>query len=337
MTATLFESTLEQRISGERILWLGAISFEERCVGSVDKLAGLDVEVVSAVLLNYPTTVATPRVEDERRRRHYREQILSKLGSAASTQIVDVDPYAPLAAYLTLEEQLRSNPHHVLIADVTCLTRCHALGLAAVLASNEDLLQRTVFSYTSPRRYGSLRVTSPSGWRETAVLPLVPGARLGNAGHARGIVVLGHEADRLAVAVSEFEPEGGTQVVVELPGRPDFGRISRSNNRTLLEYWHLVGGGSWREVVLTVDEAARVVEVVKVETELARGQEAPVVLFPYGPKITCLAAGVYLAREYPHRAWFAYPIPRSYDIDHTFGVGRTQWFDGAWSPLQWHG
>jgi hypothetical protein len=332
---TLFERTVEQRLTGERVLWLGAISFEERCVGSVETLARLNIDIASAVLLNYPTTIATPRSEDERRRRHYRKRLTTQLGAATAMQIIDVDPYVPLAAYRTLEQELRSYPDSILVTDVTCMTRAHALGLAAVLANNNTILARTIFSYTSPRRYGPLRAASPDGWRETMVLPLVQGARLGNAGHARGLVVLGHEADRLAVAISEFEPEGGSLIFVDSPSRPDFGRTTRSNNRTLLEYWRLVGGDSWREVVLTVEGAASIASFVEREAELAAERNAPVVLYPYGPKITCLAAGLFLARVYPDRAWFAYPVPRSYDIDHTFGVGRTVWFDGDWLPLGW--
>lgn len=334
MTNTLFTEALSNRLRDARLRWIGAISFEERCVGSVTEMRQTGLDVSRAVLLRYPTTIAMPRSEDERRRHHHEAQMKKTLGPACDVSVLDVDPYSPAVAFGVLGDVIRaSDDDEMLVVDVTCLTRCHVMGLAAVVASDARLSERLVIAYTSPRRYGALRSTSSGGWRETMILPLVPGARLGNAGPARGLVVLGHEADRLAVALSEFEPQGGTVVVVDWRGRPDFSRVARSNNRSLLEYWKLTGGEHWREVEIDVLEPAAFNQLVRTEAELARAQKAPVVLYPYGPKVSCLAAGLALAIEYPDRGWFAYPVPRSYDIDHSYGVGRTRWFDGSWTAL----
>ena len=48
-------------------------------------------------------------------------------------------------------------------------------------------------------------------------------------------------------------------------------------------------------------------------------------LYPFGPKTLVFGLAVYATTEYRSGTWYVYPVPRSYDIDYTIGVGKTLW------------
>jgi hypothetical protein len=61
------------------------------------------------------------------------------------------------------------------------------------------------------------------------------------------------------------------------------------------------------------------------QIELATQADAPVVLFPYGPKSMLFLVAISLCVGYPEASWFVYPTPYGYPLDYSDGVERTIW------------
>ncbi len=62
------------------------------------------------------------------------------------------------------------------------------------------------------------------------VAPAAPGARLGHVAKSRGVLLLGHEYDRLAASLAEFEPASGLVVLSVTASAPEFGAEARTRN-----------------------------------------------------------------------------------------------------------
>ena len=49
------------------LMWIGALSFEDRCIGSIEYLSKINVQITKGILFNYSTEVY-PRDDAERKR-----------------------------------------------------------------------------------------------------------------------------------------------------------------------------------------------------------------------------------------------------------------------------
>jgi len=326
----LGERFLADELRGRRLHWFGALSFEERCLGSLEALASRRESLGEVVALEYETAV-THRSEDRRRRREHRARLeaaaTARYGKFRSVMVLPYDPMSISGALFELAE----SDDDLVVVDITCMTRAHVLGLAALTVQNAALAQRLLFAYSTPSLYNASG--TGSGWQETRVIPIIPGARLGNSATARGIALLGHEGDRLAVALSEFEPTGGMYVVAHSFGRPEFSRLTRRENRNMIEYWGILSPSGWQPVKCSVETPTDLVPYLKAEVERAKAMTGPAVLFPYGPKLLCLVAARLLAEAYPERSWFVYPIPLTYDVNHSIGIGSTSWMNSNYEMI----
>ena len=211
----------------KRTCWFGAVSFEDRCVASVLWLQRNGLRLHSAIALNYPTEVL-PQAEDKRRRQANRKIFQSAAKSVFSDgwREITLEPYAFQSIQTMVAEAVKAQKIDFAVFDVTCMTKIHALGLAATLATTLEGLS-WVIAYSSPENYGNLDSTSRRlGWKDIIVAPIAETAVLLYEGHSRGVIVAGDEAERLIVALAEIEPSGGVVVIGESPKRPDVGRLS---------------------------------------------------------------------------------------------------------------
>ena len=186
-----------------------------------------------------------------------------------------------------------------------------------------------VICYTLPRNYLALAELRDDfmGFPFTITAPLVDGAGLGDEARARGVVVLGHEGERLAVALSEMEPRQGSILLVGNRSRPDIMRVTQRRNKKVLG---TLAGDTWRTVRISFRDFGRVEELVASEAAGAAGEGAPLFIYPFGPKSTVLAVALAAAKHYPKGSWFVYPVPSFYDQQYTVGIGLTYWL----APLE---
>lgn len=305
--------------AAQKTAWVGALSFEDRCTGSLTNAHTHDVRFSSCILLNYPTTVYPAKDDSEAR-----QQNLSRIqGLYGKVELRQIEPYS-FAAMQSLVTEILQIGFDFVAFDITCMTKVHALAVAAELAKHSP--GQWVAAYSLPENYGTLESKRRwTGWRDVIVAPLADTATLMNEAHSRGLIIPGHEADRLIVALAELQPAGGLILLTQTPRRPDLRQISEQHNRKIIRQLTRMRSSSWEEKAIGVLDYQNLKESVLSQVNIARKYSAPVVLFPYGAKSLAFSAALLLALEYPDASWFVYPIPSSYDISYSDGIEKTLW------------
>ena len=325
--ATRVEDCLRQKKS----LFVCAISFEQRCVTAAQSAGGHGVS--DALILTYPTE-AHPPDQDRQRRAQHREALLRAL-EAASIRESDVAAYATSPFASLLESEIATTRPEVVVVDVTCMTKAHTVALAAV-STQAGPSPDFIYAYTTPVNYQLPSAKRSLGWRDVIILPIGDAPRFRREGHARGILLAGHEADRVSVAFAALEPAAGLIVMSEARGRPDFHSVSEATHSHILrrlERLRMPGEGvegrsldGWTRTTVSLSKLEVLSGPIHEEVRRASETDAPLLLFPFGPKAVVLAASLQLAAEYRNASWCVYPVPTAYDVDYTFGASQTQWF-----------
>ena len=324
MLREMKRSVFQARASLGPCEWLGALSFEERCTASISAVAAAGGHIARATLVDYPT-IAYPAERDLRLRDKHYDRIASWRGADFIDSIhrVRYDPYAlnSLSAELRAAETRAAGT--CLFVDITCLTKIHTIALAAATRA----LSRpgpVVFVYSTPENYAhgaDTRRTVDVGWRDVLIVPLVPGAEVGTEARARGVILIGHEPDRLGVALSEVEPVGGALVATHAASRPDFRLVSEERSRRVLGRLSSGRVGGWQRAQVSLSAPDELDRIIRGEIDAARDGDAPLYLFPFGPKPAVLASAMRMSATYPERSWTVYPVPVTYDVDATTGIG----------------
>jgi len=219
-----------------------------------------------------------------------------------------------------------TSPTTRIVFDITCLTKIHALALASAL-SQRPLGSRWVAAYTLPESYGHMteRTGSPH-WRDVIIAPLQNVAEIGEEATSRGIVIPGHESDRLWAGLSECEPSAGSVIWGTSNGRPDIGEKSRRLNKPVLDWLKGRTPGPWADSTVEIFSSSPLRLAIEQEARKAASTKAPVFLLAFGPKPLVFASGFYLSTIYPSGGWFVYPKPTTYDANYSTGSGRTTFF-----------
>lgn len=313
--------------SGKRILWFGALSFEERCVGTLAQISQNEMSISHSVLIGYPTRVH-PEEEDRQRRQDNRaiiEELTGRIGIPAP-DVMTVEPYAFQSIQSVIENSLAKFSPDFVIFDITCLTKIHAMALAASISGWDTGLGWCI-GYSSPENYGNLTILNPGfGWKDVIVAPLGDTALLYNEGRSRGVLIPGHEADRLVVALSEVEPSGGLIIMGESDRRPDVRLVAERRNQKVIRRLRQSSTDDWTKITVRTNKPSSVIAHVKREIETAKQYGAPVLLFPCGPKPLIFATARELSIRYSEASWFVYPLPSAYDVNYSEGIGQTHWF-----------
>jgi hypothetical protein len=322
--------TVRQLIAAaDSTLWLGAASFEERCIGAMAALSANQITLSQGFVLDYSTNLG--RDPDADRRRQLHQSLLGTLGArvvlgSLLRHPVDAYSFGDFAAFV--RGVLTRAPATLAVIDITCLTKIHALALATELAYLPSD-RKWLLAYTLPENYGGPDSEKVEGWRDVIIAPLAQSARLSNEEYSRGIILLGHEADRLVFALSELEPSGGIIVHVDTPRRPDWKVRSAAVNRRSIRRLTGMRFAEWSTVSIDSTNYARIASLVESQIDAARHHDAPMILFPFGPKSLIVTVSLQLVTHYGEGAWFVYPVPQEYDKTYTEGVGQTRWFGSA--------
>jgi hypothetical protein len=256
-----------------------------------------------------------------------------------------IDPYSMAAAETLLRTQIDAVDHVVI--DITCMTKPHVLAAAAVLVGRPRDSWRV--AYTIPETYGDLNSRrSTRGWVDTLLLPLGPDPSLSNEGLSLGLMLLGHEAERSLISFEQIEPSAGIAVLFRRADRPDLERVTRHRNRLLLQRLQRLRmpiGKRLRDETLDFPVLWEVLEipmhdlvpgVARIVGSLvgpARRVGAPVVLYPFGPKMAIFLAALLLWRYYPEGSWAVYPIASTHPLDYSDGVLSTDFLSGDEIPI----
>ena len=299
-------------------VWLGANSFEERCLGSLLRLADCGAKVQRAIILHYPTK-AYLEAEDMTRRRDHRNRIRDQTVRLGVSSIEDLDIQAYGAQQLLgVLQNLVANPRvKLLVVDITCLPKIHVVVLAAQLAADLRPDLHIIICYSSPESYGNLdQNAKENGWSDVIISPFSEQAIMQHELHSRGLVIAGHGSDRLWAALHELEPSGGTIVFGSVPRRPDITKLSEKLKLKLLRQLLIAGKDAWPQEVVDLADMGLIEAIAQKEIDDVRLFKAPVVLYPLGPKSLIVAAALHLARNHPRRSWFVYPVCSAYDVSH---------------------
>ncbi len=322
---------LEQPEVAEPVVWVGAVSFEERCLGSLRMLAEMGITVCQSVVLDYPTH-AEPRNVDITRRQGNRKVITELLDSLSATEdrpLLAVHPYRPSslrAALRRVDGYLDGcGERTTTIIDVTCLTKVHALACALWVA-RRDPRRRVIIAYSQPAQYGTpARHQARVGkWADVVLAPIVlnPGVY---AEGANGLVLLGHEGHRLTLALSQLLPEEALIMLWKSTEREELGIVTRTANGKLLAQVERGERSGWSLQEYDYSGLGELQSTVSrfVQSSVTAGRR--VVLYPFGPKPLVFTASVTAIKIHPEAVWYCYPVPKSYDVDYTVGIGRTRW------------
>jgi len=218
-------------------------------------------------------------------------------------------------------EMLRRNP---VVFDLTCLTKVHTIALADWLASRE--LPSVTLAYTEPQEYRTPSQFLARGgrWLDVLVAPI----RYAPETYASGssaLVIPGHDGGRLRLALDEYEVAYATILSVDTPARPVLTAVQRTRNDWLYDEISVGRYRHWKSESVAQGDSTRVGEIVSEICGHAIVEDLRFALFPFGPKSIVFAATFEAAIQCPERIWFAVPIPLSYDIEYTAGVGSTFW------------
>ncbi len=332
-------------MSGKRdVSLLAALSFEDRCSASLlgwrNENAGA---LGSATFFSYEDR-ATPDFEaNVAREANWRN--ICKIADSKEIQIsrYPIDPYSmgPLENHICAAA---AKVDEVAI-DLSCFTKLHLLAVARAILRLQGKTSWSI-CYSRPFSYGNLNApASRGGWQDTLVLPLGDDPSLANQGMALGLLLAGMEADRTAIAMSELEPASGLIILSRSEDRPDLQRLTLANNALL--FAHLRGlrmpgplgkkivpyfpSGGWEtDKIRTGQVVGDVARCLSRVVTAAAAIQAPIILFPFGPKIVTFLASLYLARQYPGASWAIYPIPKTHPLNYSDGVRSITWYkEGA--------
>jgi hypothetical protein len=143
--------------AAQRSVWIGVLSFEERCRSSLEILARHQIRFSDGVVIDYTNTSAVPLREDQERRAKNWKQMQDVEGEVFYNKI----ERAGIAAYSFdeisqfLERIIEERMADFALFDITCLTKIHTLSLAASLAEGK-MSQRWALVYSTPENYQNL-------------------------------------------------------------------------------------------------------------------------------------------------------------------------------------
>ena len=306
--------------------WLGSVSFEERCIGSLIEFHRAGITVENTFVFEYKR--AAVRTPEEIAARQANKESLELLAAGVSRRPVT---HVPIEAYSfqefadCLTEIVADSDLEAVVIDVSCLTKIHTLALASAIATWPRSVNLMI-AYSVPENYGVSTTKRRSlGWKDILVAPLAETAHLLNESQGRGIIVPGHEADRLIIGLAEMEPAGGLVLMADTPRRPDLRFLCERANQRVLKQLTVKHPEKWRREIVPLLNTSAVPRLVDKEIHAAAAANAPILLFPFGPKIILFLVATRLASSYPGGSWFVYPVPFGYSVDYSTGIEQTLW------------
>jgi len=316
--------------------FLGVLSFEDRCVAVANILKREGLSPTQACVTSYQTRAVPEDLDSVLRARNFGLFALD-LSCEGCRQSCPLSPYSWNALREQMLGLLFKWKDLDLLIDITCMTRIHLFVLSSLIANGELPHERVTFVYTSPQSY-NVDGNDSLGWRDTILVPIGKNRVFRREGHARGIVLAGHDSERIGVALCELEPASGVLLFANTPRRPDFLQRSREVIRPISKRLltlrmprqkeNVIQGmyDSWLEGVVDIADFEELSRHLLPQIEDARKDKGPIILFPFGPKSLSMACGIVLASTPDINSWAIYPIPDGYPVSYSSGISKIHFF-----------
>jgi hypothetical protein len=306
-------------------LWVGTLSYEERCLGSLYSLHRLGIVPEFGVVLRYSTTNDEENVCGDRI--DVNAAIIERMAPMAFGRFlgtVSVSMYSTLSLENAILSLVSESKATCVLFDMTCMTKLHAIALAGFLASGK--LANWKIAYTQPDNYGSLDDREVNKWADVLIAPVTIGSSFGSEEASRGVIIAGFEVHRIMVALGEVEPPAGLILVGKTPGRPDQLKLSMRRHVHLIDRLTKRSRDRWKVVSPDIFDFAEVFTLIDQEVAIAAKDDAPILLFPFGPKPLVFGSCFRLVEKSDNAAWFLYTVPANHDLEYSEGVAKTTWF-----------
>ena len=315
-------------LTGYTYLFVSAISFEERCKTSCSELALRKLFPNCAILIDYASK-AFPQDLDQYYRRKHKDEMEKLLSGAKSINVSKkLNPYSISNLRKFFLDILNNESSDKIIFDISCLTRPTIIAIASVLAEKKNKFE-IYFIYTPPESY-NIGKENMHGWVDTLIIPIGHPISLQREGQARGIILVGHEAERLSLALNELEPGAGSIIYSNTKRRPDFMKLAYESNINITKHLlslkmprqedisNISKESEWKEYFIEIDDFIGLKEILKKQISDIKRDDSPLILYPYGPKILTLSACILLSCLETVNCWAVYPVPYQYNIDYSF-------------------
>ncbi len=328
---TTFREAFLNELEGCIIAWIGPISFEERCYGSLEELKNIKTNFERALLIEYPEN-RRQQSDGKRKKKHHKKKILGILDefNCENVVLVSLPPYhfGPFKNAIKNFFDTSSTDEIIFLVDITCLTKVHTIAFASFLNGLSSTLKRKIFvAYSRPKEYGAPAIHSPNygNWQEFLFSPCDFKPFI-DSEKTDGVILLGHESVRINLSLKDISPEEAIVVLAKTPGKEFMQVVTRTENARLLSKAEMVTDGKWRIKEVDHFDIGKIQEIVFSFTELSTSKRRRLVLYPFGPKPLILGAAFAALSVQDANIWFSYPIPRFYDIAYTRGWRKVEWF-----------
>jgi hypothetical protein len=316
-------SELQAASNVKRVFWIGAVSFESRCVGSISSLLDQKVEICGAAAFDYSTNLY-PKDQGEESRSLNRKDFQRLLGT--TIEFHQTYPYR----YAELLGQLSNivDSNYDLVVDITCLTKIHTVALAYWLLTRPEASSVTL-AYSQPEYYGnpSKNIWGKGKWTTNLLLRLDLDSTETYSSTV-ALAILGHEGDRLRLALNETEATEAL-IIKSLPieERMDVRLTTVTDIQNAWLFVEIEKGlrQGFNLKRINLKDLNSLHACVASLCESAKNRNARVTLCPFGPKLFVFLSAFFCLSLYPQGSWLSYPVPLSYDAQYSSGYKRTLW------------
>jgi hypothetical protein len=318
-------SELQAVRSIKRLLWIGALSFESRCTGSITSLLAQNIDINRAVAFDYSTNLS-PKDQGEEGRSAIRKEFQQLLGKRVEFHQTYPYRYAELVGQL---DDVVDNTYD-LIVDITCLTKIHALALAYWLLTRSEQQSSITLAYSQPEYYGnpSKNIWGKGKWTTNLLVRLDLDSTEAYSS-TMALAILGHEGDRLRLALNESEATEGLIIKILLVDDQIDSRLTAvtdiQNAWLFLEIEKSLRQG-FDIKKINIKDLNSLRDCVSSLCNIAKVKNARIALCPFGAKPFVFLSGYWCLSLYPQGSWLSYPVPLSYDASYSAGLKRTFWW-----------
>lgn len=323
-------STLSARLHSTAFKFVGVVSFERRSTAWLSHVRSTGAVPSDALIFDYDT-VAEPEEEDRLLRSNCRTEF-SQLLLGTSTQFLsNSNAFAFNTLRISMLRELSDSRQKTIVFDITCMTRVHLFATVSVALKLRDAGCQVSFVYTAATGYGFLR-QDLQGWRDVLFVS-ASDARLPDVEPRRfGVISVGHDGERLSVALQELEPVSGVMLYALNDQRPDFtSRALKANEIVQSRLSRLRGpaipgesarDSRWKFEQIAVSDFESVHKSVAEQAAFAKAAGGGLAIYPFGPKpmSLCIANAALSFSDVP--AWVVYPIPERFSVSYSSGVGE---------------
>ena len=317
---------------GEHLTWIGALSFEERCLGSI--YTSLSSHLKSLLLINYSTKLSSIEQGEKLRMKHKNRLIkhleFSNPNLLLTEKTVNAYSRSLLLKILDgfLQKLLENDPNQLIsvVIDISCLTKIHTIYSILWCLNNPKVIN-TYILYTRPQTYGSPKQThgGPSaGWIHTIINPLKiskkPITTEFNIPITYCIYLMGHEGDRARAALFNLPIDILYGIFVLSPNEPRLEERCRIENEDIIrdiERKKVLGA---KIIECEIMDNDFLLQTLENNLSKINDMNSLIYFLPLGPKPLILTSVLAFWKFASVDVEVVYPIPVVYDINYTYGI-----------------